>query len=76
MTADIDRVVVHTSPQPENIVLVRPHHLKIMPGERIVVKLVDLGFTRHRRVDGLSTYRATEVRFRERHASDMMSFRC
>jgi hypothetical protein len=37
---------------------------------------VDLGFTRHRRVDGLSTYRATEVRFREQHASDMMRFLC
>ncbi len=53
--------------QPENIVLVRPHGTKILPGERIVVKLVDLGFTRHRRVDGMTSYRGTEVPIYERY---------
>jgi hypothetical protein len=39
-------------PQPESIVLVRPHGMTIMPDERIVVKLMDVGFSRYRGVDG------------------------
>jgi hypothetical protein len=56
--------------QPENIVLVRPPGTRIVPGERIVVKLVDLGFTRHRQVDGMTSYRGTEVPICEQQHCD------